>query len=485
VTSGTDALILAIDAGTSFLKAVAFDREGRIVTRARAPYLNRRPVPDRVEQDPDSWIDLIVATVAELRAGGLDLTRVAGLALSARGANAIFLDAEGRVLAPCWLDRRAAGAAAELARTLGEDQDFQTRALASKTKYLQLAYPDAFARLALPLFCKDFLLYRLTGAVATDPSSVISATGWPKSIWDAVGFPFEKLAPILPHTAIGGGLRADLAERLGLPPNLPVGVGGHDGACANAGAGAIRPGQVCLTMGTQGVVRAIAAADANARERRVSSYPFLPGRWCCSGDLIKASSTPTLVAALLDPERAGANGALHDYFTQAAANVPPGGNGVIYLPFPGGQVSPELRLDARAGFLGMSAETTRADLYRASLEGVACAFRSVVERERQVGLRLDDIRLTGGGAENPLWTQIMADVLNDPLTLVEPEEGARGASMFLAVGLGWFRTPEDAADAWVRPVRRIEPSANASAYEKIYRRFRRLEDAVYLAETAS
>ena len=485
MTSGTVELILAIDAGTSFLKAVAFDREGRIVARARVAYQNDRPAPDRVEQDPDSWIELIVSAVAELRAGGLDLPRVAGLALSARGANAIFLDAEGRVLAPCWLDRRAASVSAELDRVLGEDLDFRTRSLASKTKYLKLTQPAAFARLALPLFCKDFLLYRLTGIVATDPSSIISATGWPKPLWDAVDFPVERLAPILPHTAIAGGLRAELAARLGLPPDLPVGVGGHDGACANAGAGAIRPGQVCLTMGTQGVVRAIAAADPNARKRRISSYPYLPGRWCCSGDLIKASSTPTLVATLLDPLLANSNGALHQEFTRAAADVPPGANGVTYLPFPGGQVTPELRLDARAAFIGMSAETTRAELYRASLEGVACAFRSVVERERDVGLPLDDLRLTGGGAENALWTQIMADVLDHPLTLVEPEEGARGAAMFLAVGLGWFRTPEDAADAWVRPVRVIEPSAHAGIYEKVYRRFRRLEAAVYHAETTT
>jgi xylulokinase len=475
-------LILAIDAGTSFLKTVVFDRDGRIVARARAPFVTRRPAPGAAEQDPDGWLDLIVEAVAELRAGGVDLGRVAGIGLSGRGGNAIFLDAADAVLAPCWVDRRTAGASRALAEAIGEDLDYQTRALAPKVYFLKLSQPDAFARLALPLFCKDFLLYRLTGVAATDPSSVISATGWPKRVWDAVGFPVEKLAPIRPHTEVAGGLRPELAARLGLPAGLPVGVGGHDGACANAGAGAVRPGQVCLTMGTQGVVRAIAAADANARERRVSCYPYLPGRWCCSGDLIRAGSAPTLVATLLDPDGAANNAALHDGFTRAAREVPPGANGLTYLPFPGGQISPELRLDARAAFLGMSAETTRAELYRASLEGVACAFRSVVEREREVGLPVDDIRLTGGGAENELWCQIMADVLNCPLTLVEPEEGARGAAMFLAVGLGWFPSPEAAADAWVRPVRRIEPSADAATYEQVYRRFRHLADAVYAVE---
>lgn len=482
----SQALILAIDAGSSFLKTAVFDREGQIVARTRASYITRRPAPGLTEQDPDAWFDLIVESVAQLRRDGIDTRRIAGIGLSGRGALAIFLDAAGAALAPCWLDRRSAGAVGALADRVGADLDYQTRSLASKTYYLKLNHPDAFARLARPLFLKDFLLYRLTGAVATDPSSVISATGWPRNAWDAVGFPVDRLAPIRPHTEIGGTLTGPVTDRLGLAGGLPVGVGGHDGACANAGAGAIRPGQVCLTMGTQGVARAIAAAaPADARPRRISPYPFLPGRWCCSGDLVLAGAAPTLVARLLDPDPATTNRALHERFTDGARTVAPGANGVIYLPFPGGQISPEARRDARAAFVGMSAETTGADLYRAALEGVACAFRWVVEREREVGLVLDDIRLTGGGAENDLWGQIMADVLNDPLTVVEPEEGARGAAMFLAVGLGWFQSPEEAADAWVRPVRRFAPSTDAITYERVYCRFRRLADAVYAADADS
>ena len=476
-------VILAIDAGSSFLKMVVFDKTGAIVARTRAAYQTRRPADGLAEQDPDGWIDLIAESVAALRRDGIDTRQIAGIGLSGRGGMAIFLDAEGAVLVPCWIDRRSSSAGRTLANLLGADLDYQTRSLASKTYYLKINHPNAFARLARPLFLKDFLLYRLTGSVATDPSSVISATGWPENVWNAVGFPVAHLAPIHDHTAIGGRLTDAMADRLGLSTNLPVGVGGHDGACANTGAGAIRPGQVCLTMGTQGVVRAIAAEPpTHARERRVSPYPFLPGRWCCSGDLILAGAAPTLVARLFEPGSDASNVLLHERFTDAARNVPPGARGVIYLPFPGGQISPEARPEARAAFVGMSAETTTADLYRAVLEGVACAFRWVVERERDVGLVLDDIRLTGGGAENDLWVQVMADVLNHPLTVVEPEEGARGAAMFLAVGLGWFRTPEEAADAWVKPARRFEPSAHASSYERVYHRFRCLTEAVYAAD---
>ncbi|HVC32084.1 MAG TPA: FGGY family carbohydrate kinase [Chloroflexota bacterium] len=479
-------LILAVDAGSSFLKTVVFDRSGRIVARTSAPYVVHRPTPERAEQQPDDWIDLIASSVESLRAGGCDPRNLAGIALSGRGGGAVFLDAAGTVLAPCWLDRRSAGAALELAAVVGENLDYQTRGLAGKTYYLRQSQPAEFRRLERAFFVKDFLLYRLTGEAATDPSSGPPNGRWPRQLWDAVGFPVDRLAPVRPHTAVGGTLTTAVAARLGLPARLPVGVGGHDGACANAGAGAILPGQVCLTLGTNGVSRAIAAAPPErARERRVSPYHFLPGRWCCSGDLVRAGSAPTLVATLLgaDASTPAATAGAHARLTREAREVEAGSHGVIYLPFPAGQVSPELRTDARAAFVGMTTATTPAALYRAALEGVACAFRSVIGRQRAIGLTLDDFRLSGGGAQNDLWAQIVADVLGRAITVMEPEEGARGAAIFLAVGLGWFDSPEEAVQEWVRPVARYVPSVQAASYERVYRRFCRLADAVYEADS--
>lgn len=476
-------LILALDLGSSFLKAVVFDEAGRCVAATSQAYTTTRPGPDLAEQDPDHWIDLIETAARQLWRDGVDPEQVLGIGLSARGALAIFLDEGGRVLSSCWLDRRSQPAGAALRELLGEDLDYQTRSLASKTFHLRRSDPSAFERLRWPLMAKDFLLYRLTGEVASDPSSGPPDGIWPARLWEAVGFPVERLAPIRPHSTIGGRLRPEVAARLGLRPGLPVGVGGHDGACANLGAGAIFPGQVCLTLGTQGVARTILDAPPSVREPGVSPYPFLPGRWCCSGNLTLAGAAPTFVGRLLaettDDSRSIA--AMHARLTDLAREVPPGSRGVLYLPFPGGLVSPAIRPKARAAFVGMSADTGCGELYRAALEGVACAFRSVMERQREVGLRHEDLRLSGGGAQNDLWARIFADVLDLPVTVVEPEEGPRGAAMFLAVGLGWFDSPDQAAAAWVRPVARHEPSSARAAYDRVYRRYRRVADAVYEA----
>lgn len=483
--NGTLDLVLAVDAGSSFLNTAVFDRAGQLVGRTSRPYATIHPAPGFAEQDPETWIALIESTVDELRESGIPLDRLAGIALSARGGLAIFLDAQGQVLDSCWVDRRATGCANILADLVGEDLDYQTRGLASKAYFLRHNSPERFERLRYPLFARDFIQFRLTGTIATDPSSGPPNGVWPRRLWEAVGLPVDRLAVVRPHTELAGALTPAAANRLGLAPGLPVGIGGHDGACANAGAGAIRHGQVCLTLGTQGVARAVTSrVPANARQRRISPWNFLPGRWCCSGDLVLAGAAPTLVAALLEVpgEADGSIDGRHQSLSTAAENSPPGSGGVIYLPFPSGQVSPELRPNARGAFIGMSAGTTQADLYRASLEGVAFAFRSVVERERAIGLEVDDIRLSGGGARNPLWVQIMSDVLGEPLTVVEADEGARGAAMFLAVGLDWYRSPEDVAEEWVRPVRRVDPTSGSIVYERVYRRYCSLADAVYAAD---
>jgi xylulokinase len=465
-------VVIGIDVGLSSLKVAAFDREGRLVGHGQTGYCTERPAPDRVEQEPEQWIDgagqLIRAMIAD---GAFAPEQVAGVATSGRGSGAVFVDAEGRVLAPHWLDGRNAPQHRRLVERFGSECD--NRALASKTLHLKEEQPELFARMRHPLFVKDFLLYRMTGLVATDPSSgprVPDAT-WPRDVWEWIGVPLERVPVVRPHTEIAGELRPDAAGRLGLRPGTAVGIGGHDGACANAGAGAISPGQVCLTMGTNGVARSIAEEPGPAGTwRGISSYHFLPGRWCRGGDASYAGHTGTWLAAIVRGD--------HAELEAAAAAVRPGG--VIFLPFLHGQIAPDRRPDARAAFIGMDETTGRAELYRATLEGVAYLYRSIAERLAELGLGGGEWRVSGGGARNALWMEIMAALLERPLLIVEPEEGPRGAAMFTAVGLGWYDSVESCAAEWVRVTRTVEPDSILTAtYLPHYARYRRLAEAVY------
>jgi xylulokinase len=468
-------VLLGIDVGLSALKVAAFDAAGRLLGRASRTYPPRRIEADRVEEDPEQWLTLAAAAVRELLAGGVCRpAQVAGIGLSARGSGPVFVDAAGRALAPHWLDRRHAPQSRRLTERFGPYAD--TRSLPSKTLHLAEHYPELFARLAHPLFVKDFLLYRLTGAVATDPSSGPRGLVWPREVWDWIGFPVERVPPVRPHTAIGGRLLPAMAAAFGLPAGLPVGVGGHDGACANTGAGAILPGQVCLTLGTNGVARSIAAAPApTVPWQGISAYHYLPGRWCCGGDAGLLGHAPTWLARLV--ERG------HDALEAAARPLPPGAEGVTFLPFLNGQVSPTRRPERRAAWLGLHADAGQAHLYRAVLEGAACLLRQIAGRLAALGLGDGAWSVSGGGANSQLWLEIIAALLDRPLVLVEPEEGPRGACMYLAVGLGWYDSVEACAAEWVRVRATIEPAPElVAAYAPVFARFQRLEAAVAAAE---
>ena len=466
-------ILLGIDVGMSAIKVAAFDRRGRLVSAGQRGYVTERPSPGRVEQDPEQWIDLAGEIVREL---GIDPQAVKGIAPSGRGSGAVFVGQDDRVLVPHWMDNRSGPQHHALVERFGPEAD--NRALASKTLHLKEAYPEQFARLKHVVCVHDFLLYRLTGVVATDPASgprSVSAE-WPADVWAYIG---AEPPPVRPLDALIGELRPATAARLGLRPGIPVANGGHDGACANIGAGAIRVGDVCMTMGTNTVARSI--SDHPAQQipwRGISAYHFLPGRWCCGGDANHAGAAATWLARALDKG--------HAELEAQAVKVAPGSNGVVFLPFLGGQIAPERRSEARAAFLGMTADTGRAELYRATMEGVAYLYRSIAHRLEELELCRPggEWRVSGGGARSELWMRIMAALVERPFAIGEPEEGPRGAAMLTAVALGWYPSVEACAEEWIRTVRRVEPEAElTAAYRGPYERYLRFADAVYSVES--
>ena len=468
-------ILIGIDVGLSFLKVAAFDERGQLVARGSRPYDRCRPAPGRVEEDADQWITSSADLVREfLASGAFRADQVAGLSVSGRGSGAVFVDDEGRTLAPHWLDGRHRAEAAWLRERFGRWAD--ARALASKTLHLAEQHPDLFARLKHPLFVKDFILYRLTGEVATDPSSGPRDLIWSKAMWEAVGVPLEHVPVVRPHTEIGGYLQPEAAALFGLPPGLPVGIGGHDGACANTGAGAIADGQVCLTLGTNGVARSISAKPPPIEPvGGISIYHFLPGLWCRGGDAAFLGHSPTWLATLLKEG--------HDPLEEQARRVAPGAGGVTFLPFLGGEICPEGRPERRAVLLGMHATTGEAELYRATLEGGAGLVRLIADRLAEHGLGGGEWRVSGGGTNSALWMDIIAAMLDRPLFVGEPEECTRGACMFLAVALGWHPSVDACAAEWVRTTRVVEPDQELTrAYEAVLNRFRYLSDAVYNVE---
>lgn len=425
-------------------------------------------------QDADRWWRDTATLIGELVASRVTANDVLGISLCGRAGAGVFLDRAGQVLVHPWDDQRHAAELARLRawRTGGRHLANYGAALVAKFLWLRRHAPDVARRCRYALYAKDFLLLRLTGAHMTDWSSGPDAPQWEAQLHEHFDLPPDLLpAPALPWQ-IAGGLTATAARETGLKEGTPVALGAHDGICANVGAGATRPGEYAVTLGTHAVVRT-ASVDPPPNAYRFYSLP--PDRHIIGGNAIQGGRA---VDWLLDI--AGAHGQPDAYASaaEAAAAIDVGADGVRFLPFLSGQVAPELRPAASGAFLGLALRHGNAAMHRAVLEGVSFAIADIVDQIVGWCGPPTRIRLTGGGATNILWPRILASILDTPLECSDEAVEGRGAAMFLAVALGLQPDYDTAADAMVPAPRRIAPDANSVArYRDVRQHWQQVRDA--------
>lgn len=479
----SDASLLSIDLGTTRLKVAAFGLDGRLLALASRRHADYRD-GERSWQSPDEWWSDATALAAQvLSEPEVARRRLRGISLSGRGGAAVFADAEATVVEPPWFDMRHRE---QLRRVLEWRGDLRLSnsgaALVAKALWLREQAPERFRWVRHVLFAKDFLLLRLTGAALTDWSS-----GPDGPEWDPEIFVRSKLEPsLLPEPAlpwrIAGTLSARAAAEIGCPPDTPVAVGAHDGVCANVGAGAGLPGAWAITLGTHCVVRAIASSVPEGARR---FYGLPPDRHVIGGNALQAGrALEWLMDSWYETTR-DVRASRFGELDASAALLPPGAEGVRFLPFLGGQAAPERRPVASAALAGLHVEHGRAHIWRAALEGGAFAIADIA---RQISGWCGPpryVRLTGGGARSAIWTQILADVLDERLEIAGPAAEALGAAVFLAVALGLHPDPDTAAQAVARveQVREADPDRTA-AYAEIRNNWQELSRATRSVESS-
>jgi xylulokinase len=406
----------------------------------------------------------------------------------------IPLDAAGRALRPAILysDQRSVRQLDWLRQKIGADEIFRTRGNApsvgtcSLTSLLWLKEnePAIFDRARFFAHANSYLAARLTGVVAMDWTNAAltglfetgSSFTWSPRLTAAAGVPMEKLPPVLPPCAVLGAITKEAAADTGLRPGTPVCLGAGDTACSSFGVGLVAPGDICLTCGTTDNLAV--CVDAPRFDRRfATSAHVLRDRWLLIGTMshtggalewiAQCSPSPTTLEQLFD----------------AAAGVPSGADGLIFLPYLQGERSPVWDPHARGVFFGLSPRTRWPHMVRAVLEGCAFAVRQNVEiAEEILGRPVSEIKIMGGAARSAVWNAIRADVLQKPLRPVPMRETSLlGAAMVAAVGSGLMKTPLDAvrsmqarpADETLRP----DPAA-PHVYDPLYRTYLRLYPAL-------
>ncbi len=486
--------VLALDLGTSSCKAAVLSARGELLGHGQASCALLQPQPGWVEQEPEGWWraarEAAAMALAAARHRG---AAIRSIGLSSQGISFLPVSEAGRPLgnAICWLDKRAVEQARAILEAVPAGELFaRTGKRASpayvlpKLLWLREQRPELFAGAAKFLLAHDFLLQQLTGEQLTDHTLAsgtmlysICQQEWDEALLKEFAIPGEKLPDLRWSGRVGGQLRPVAATELGLAPGLPVAVGGQDQKLAAIGAG-IEPGRATVSLGTAAAISILAGEPVLDPQMRIPVFSFCwPSAWDLEAVVGTAGASLAWLRALLAGEASFAE------LDAEAERSAVGANGVRFHPHLAGATGPHWQESGRGAFTGLCLATTRGDLVRAVLEGVAFELKLNLSVLAELAGEPQEVILFGGGARSRLWPQLLADVLGRPLAVaVLADAAALGAAMLAAVAVGMHSTLAEAQRAMAASPQWLEPDRQAaSAYQDVYAEYLKAQGAL-LAE---
>jgi xylulokinase len=485
-------LLLGLDISTTGAKALLVAATGEVVGSATTPLTLSTPRPLWSEQNPAEWWAAMVASIrAVLREQGASGSAIAAIGLTGQMHGLVLLDQTGAVLRPAilWNDQRTGKQCDEMRQRIGKERLIQITGndalpgfTAPKILWVQQNEPDVYARGRHVLLPKDYLRYKLTGDFAMDKADGsgtqlfdLKARAWSSEVIDALGIPPGWLPPTFEGPQITGAVNAAAAAETGLAAGCPVVGGGGDQAAQATGVGAVEPGIIALTLGTSGVVFATTDAPLIQPEGRLHAFCHaLADHWHFMGVMLSAAGSLQWYRDSLAPTMG------FDDLLAETVGVPPGSEGLLFLPYLTGERTPYPDPLARGAWVGLTVRHRRPHLTRAVLEGVAFGLKDSFTLIQQAGLgEIRQVRASGGGAKSPLWRQILADVLGAELVTVNTTEGAAyGAALLAAVGAGLYANVPEACRATIRVTGSTQPGPAIARYAAIYPLYRTLYPAL-------
>ncbi len=450
-------IFVGVDIGTTSVKAVAYDRVGVVAGHHSIGYALHAPAPSIAEQDPEEIFSATVRAIAgAVAAAGARPEAVAGVAFSAAMHSVIAVDAHGQPLTRSitWADNRATSWAERLrgemdGRSIYLRTGTPIHPMSPLPKLLWLRHEraDVFARAARFIGIKEYVFFRLFGRYLVD-LSIASATGmlnlqtldWDPGALAVAGIGPERLSTPVATTEVVTGLPKDAAQAMGLAEGTPFVVGANDGVLSNLGVDAVRPGDVAVTIGTSGAMRAVVGRPLTDPEERTFCYHLTPDHWVVGGpinnggivfrwvrDEFAAAETETAKRLGIDP---------YDVLTRIAARVPPGSAGLIFHPYLAGERAPWWNPRMRGSFFGLAMHHHKEHMVRAVLEGVIFSLHSILGAVEALIGPTSMIRATGGFARSELWRQMLADVFDREVVVPESfESSCLGAAVLGMVAL--------------------------------------------------
>ena len=426
------------------------------------------------EQRPENWWDAaqqaVRSVLAEAKITGKD---VRGVGLSGQMHGLVILDASYQVIRPAliWSDQRSQPQVDWINHTVGKDAVLRYTAnpvltgfTLPKLLWVRDNEPRNFDRVKKMLLPKDYVRFRLTGEFASDVSDAsgtalfdVVQRRWSFEMMEALKLDRGILACVYESSDVTGGITAEAARDTGLEPGTPVVGGGGDQASSAVGNGIVETGVVSCTLGTSGVVFAHSDKPQYDPAGRVHTFCHaVKGAWHVMGVTQGAGLSLQWFRNQLAP------GTDYDALTAEAATAPAGSQGLYWLPYLMGERTPHLDASARGGWIGLTAKHKRADLIRSLLEGVSYSQKDCLDIIEQIGVSLDSVRVSGGGARSPFWRQMLADVFDKRVVTLQTQEGsAYGAALLALVGTGVYQSVPEVSKAAIREVDSVSPQQDS------------------------
>lgn len=479
-------LYIGVDLGTSAVKLLLMDGQGQIKKIVSKEYPIYFPHPGWSEQKPEDWFAKTMEGIKELIAEA-DKDQVAGISFGGQMHGLVILDDKDQVIRPAilWNDGRTFEECDYLNEVIGKEKLSEYTAnisftgfTAPKILWVKNKEPENFARIAKIMLPKDYIAYKLTGVNCTDVSDAsgmllldVKNRRWSKEMCEICGITESMLPKLYESYECVGCVTKEIAKELGIPETVKVAAGAGDNAAAAVGTGTVGEGMCNISLGTSGTIFISSEKFGVDKFNALHAFAHADGHYHLMGCMLSAAScNKWWMEDIIGTS---------EYAKEQENITKLGENHVYFLPYLMGERSPHNNPNARGTFIGMTMDTTRADMTQAVLEGVAFALRDSLEVARSLGIHLERTKICGGGAKSPLWKKMIANILNLKVDVIESEEGpALGGAMLAAVACGEYESVEDAASKIVKIIDTVEPEPGlVTKYEERYQQFKEIYPA--------
>lgn len=482
-------IYLSIDIGSTSAKATLYRPDGTLMASHCVNYSIQYPHPGWAEQDPECWWEATRQCCHQIL-NDLGREEISVVSVSGQTPGCLPIDRQGKSLRPAilWMDRRAVPQVELLRTRLGNELAVKIsgNTLDSYFGGLKWAWfkqnePHLYENTWKLLQANNYVSYRLTGEISIDPSQAglcspcfnLQDRRWDSSICDLMDVDIEKLPPIFPSHETIGQVTTSASVETGLPQGIPVICGGGDFACACLGAGVVQRGSAAMMLGTSGN---LLVPDPLKTDSRLLNTIHVTGENLSFG-AVMAGGAVSWFKTMLGIDKPDLFSLLDD----EASQTPPGAEGLVFLPYLMGERTPIWDPYARGVFIGLSTSHTRGHLYRAVLEGVAYAFRQMMEILSDTDAPIKEVIAINGGARSPLWRQIFADILGVPIRWRPTSGGTSLGAAFLAAQSRVENHSMTDLSSWLEPTQDSFPNINTlhnyqSQYEIFCSLYSRLRD---------